>query len=203
MDVWKKPSNVVVLVVLLVMIGFAWWVSQRGEDEMLDGDMGEPAGTTVAADVVVPMEEGEEAVYIQIDDRLNVRTLTVEKRDNGTWAVFYPEELLADSFGAQYAASTVERLFISRTLSDAEQVNIAGFGVQEPAYVVVVRTNMGKEVQFSVGERLFDGQNYYVLVVGDPNVKIVSSAALDELLGLLDVPPIIFPTLESTPDSGG
>lgn len=203
MDAWKKPSNVVVLVLLLAAVGFAWWVSQRGDEETGEGEATETVGSIAEPDVLVPMEEGEEVIYIQIDDRLNVRTLTVEKRDDGTWSVFYPEELPADSFGAQFAASTVERLFISRTLSDAEQVNIVGFGVQEPAYVVVVRTSTGSEVRFSIGERLFDGQNYYVLVEDDPNVKIVSSSALDELLGLLDVPPIIFPTLESTPDSGG
>jgi hypothetical protein len=67
---------------------------------------------------------------------------------------------------------------------------MSAMGLEPPAYRLLVITTDGKQSVVSVGSMTPTQSGYYVLS-SDRNVYIVSKAALDPVLQLIDTPPVM------------
>jgi hypothetical protein len=74
-----------------------------------------------------------------------------------------------------------------------EGSDLAPYGLQEPETIVIIAAKRGGDVvryELGIGDLTPTADAYYVLKPGDPRVHLISTAALDGLLRLLENVPL-------------
>ncbi|SCW27825.1 protein of unknown function [Ruminococcaceae bacterium YRB3002] len=97
---------------------------------------------------------------------------------NGTTSYTYNDNPVTD---AGYSIEAVER-FITMLSSYAVNGKVNGsaalseYGLDDPEAVVTIAANDGKTYRISLGDDTYEGANCYLMMEGDPNIYIITSA---------------------------
>lgn len=115
-----------------------------------------------------------------------------EQAEDGIWYQTVPTTTQVLSTTLTNQVSGLLDMRARRSFS-AEAGGLAPYGLDEPqARIVVAAHRNGQVVRYelSLGDLTPTGTAYYVQRRGDPRVHLLSTAALDGLLGLLDTVPL-------------
>lgn len=99
---------------------------------------------------------------------------------NGVWQMDPPQNMPLDQEAIADIVMTAKTLQSRRTLS-ATTENIATFGLQSSRNRLVLKSGM-TSVQMIYGRQTFDGADVYVRVLGKPEVFLVSTERVQQLL---------------------
>ncbi len=119
-----------------------------------------------------------------------------ERQDDGVWMQTVPTTTVAISRTLESSAGSLLSLSSRRTLSpDANP--LSAYGLDQPAATIVVAVRRAGEDgseqtirhTLLVGNQTPAEDGYYVQKVGDQRVHIISTTAVDTILGLIDDPP--------------
>jgi hypothetical protein len=176
-----RPSTLVYIVLLLVLVGVYIYLNNREEP----ADIELTAEPTTEIAYLFEADEGTPA-SIRIESKAG-EAVEVTRGEGGAWVLVEPAEASADQAAAEAAASQLTAMRIVNTVPD---VDTAIVGLDEPDYVLTVEFTEGGERTVDIGVITPTESGYYVRDT-DGNVVIVSRSAIDSLLGLLTNPPYL------------
>lgn len=180
-----------ILFVLLVIIGGAAYFTSQQEPEP------EPVPTSAPRPETVVLVEG---VLLEQVARLELRRAEDEAYSSflheptGGWFQTQPTQTALISTTMDTPVSTLINLSSRRTLG-ADDNPLSAYGLDEPQYEITLAANQEEAegtilFHFLIGDETSTGNAYYVMKDGDPRVHLVAKFTVDNLLDLLDSPPV-------------
>jgi hypothetical protein len=174
-----RPSTVVYIVVLLILVGAYFFLKNREKPAELV-----PTATPAAqATYLFTAEKGTPA-SIHIESKAG-KAVEIERGADNAWALTQPIAAKAEQGAAEAAASQVTTIQI---LDQVPQVDPKIVGLENPEYVLTVKFTSGAQQTVNIGVLTPSESGYYVRDASG-KVIIVSRAAVDALISLLDNPP--------------
>jgi hypothetical protein len=126
--------------------------------------------------------------------------LEVEGGPEGSWALVEPAGGQADEARIDSAVSQVQNLSIISELENPPALDQVS--LDPPAYRMTITTADGQEYVAFIGDVTPIESGYYARRDGGP-VVVVSKAAVDSLIGLVEMPPVVTETPVPTGEIGG
>lgn len=188
---WRTTA--VLFIILLLLVGYTYYQNQQ-----------EPEPTPVAT-LAAPTPE-QFAVFagasidqirgLQVDQPEEAKTAVFSRDDRKNWFQTVPTatQILSNTMEMQ-----VTGLLSLRTAqSFAADVNpAAAYGLDTPAYIISLRAQRedGATVVYKllVGDQTPTGSGFYIQKEGDPRVHIVNIGSIQNMIALLDNPPLPLP----------
>lgn len=134
---------------------------------------------------------------LRVEDLVSGEVVEV-RRDPGTvWVLVQPEEGPADAGRVEQAVTWVRSPPVSRVL--AGERDLGPFGLAEPNIRVILVLKDGNTRSFDVGAATGIAGTTYIKATGSDGIQVVSGYSLDDVLALLDDPPVVQPTLTAEP----
>jgi hypothetical protein len=177
-----RPSTVVYIVLLLVLLGVYYYLNNREQPAEIELTL-EP-GAEVSEEYLFTAEEGT-PTSIRIESKSG-ETVEVARGEDNAWALTQPVEAKADQGAAEAASSQVTTMRIIDTVPDVDPGII---GLEDPEYLLTIKFTSGGERTVDVGVITPTESGYYVRDAD--KIVIVSRSAIDSLLGLLTNPPYL------------
>jgi hypothetical protein len=176
-----RPSTVVYIVLLLVLAGVYYYLRNREQP----------------ADIELTVEPTEEISYLFSAEEGTPSSIRVESKTgeivevargaDDAWALTQPTEAQADQAAAEAAASQITTMRILDSVPDVDPEIV---GLETPEYVLTIKFTSGVERTVDVGVITPTESGYYVRDAAG-KIVIVSSDAINPLLGLFNNPPYL------------
>lgn len=166
----------ILLIVFVVLAGVVFWVNRQGGTQTDADATPTPAPlTSISTDDVasIKVEQGDQSI-------------TIEHQEVGWVILSAPPEHAGETKVTQ-ALDRLTRLKPTRSLSDVE--NLADFGLDEPAWTIMLTPRQGDAILFRVGDENPRKTARYLQVAGDPSVHLVSKFAVEDVQKWLKEPP--------------
>lgn len=192
---WRTTA--VLFIILLLLGGYLVYQKRQADDSAAP----DPASST-------PLPPTPERFFIVEASIDNLRGVNVTRladgaeaqfiqEDDGDWVQMVPTSTLLISSTMNLEMSGLTNLRTNRSLR-AEDDGLSAYGLDAPAYrlsAAVTRPAEGQTVRITmnIGSQTPAGDAYYIQVEGDPRVHLVPVAPLDNVIALLDAPPIFTP----------
>ncbi|MEM7112283.1 MAG: DUF4340 domain-containing protein [Chloroflexota bacterium] len=196
---WRTTA--VLFLILVALGGYLYYDSQQEETAVDEETIAEPTVAAPAIDQTVPLLDGAIAN--------DVRQLDITRAEDGVVATFSHDGLgdwqqVAPTAQAVLTTTLTTQVtgFINltsnRVFSSTENP-LSAYGLDAPAYTIGLNTLAGdgtsKAYTLSVGNETPTNNGYYVQKPGDPRVYVVAKGSVDNMINLIDNPPL--PTEES------
>jgi hypothetical protein len=190
-------TTAILFVILLVVAGAAYYVS-RQEPEA------EETPTAVPTQPTTALVNGITTEGINL---LEIRNLAEEDaavfvQEAGVWSQTVPTQTQVISATLNSYLQGMVLLTSRRTLPTSAG-EPADFGFDSPIYEITLSATdeggQSRRFVLLVGDATAADDGYYMQREGDPRIHIVNKAVVDNLLTLLEMPPIPLPTPVPTP----
>lgn len=189
---WRTTAAL--FVILVALAGVVFWQSRQD-----DGSAQATPAAAAPTSVTTPLFPGATAADLQrleIERAEDGAAVHFQRRDDGAWTQTVPTTTLVISQTLESAAATLLSANSRRTL--APDLNpLSAYGLDEPSATILFAVRRagvdgaGQTVRHTllVGNPSPAGNGYFAQKVGDRRVHILSTTAVDAILGLLDNPP--------------
>jgi len=179
-----RRSTWIVLVVFLLLVGFAF-IFQRYQTN-------KSVVTATATPTTPPVylyNLGDAKVdEIKVADNTGKNIDLVKNTDTSKWEIKGVPADQADSSQIETVSSELLSLKVEDTLTDT--LPLASIGLETPAYTITLKTSTGELLTTFVGMQTAIKTGYYVQDEAG-HVLIVNNSGLNELLNLLETPPLL------------
>jgi len=189
-----RRSTVVYVALLLALAGAYYYLNNREQPADIELTLTVEPAAEVTQAYLFTAEEGTPS-SIRIESKAG-ETVEVARDADNAWALIQPIEAQADQGSAEAAASQITTMRILDSVPDVDPKIV---GLEIPEYVLTIKFTSGAERIVDIGVITPTESGYYLRDTKG-GVVIVSSSAIDSLLGLLDNPPYLetpIPTSES------
>jgi hypothetical protein len=176
-----RTSTVVYIVLLLVLAGAYYYLRNREQP----ADIELTVAPTEEISYLFSAEEGTPS-SIRIESNTG-EIVEVARGADDTWGLTQPTEAQADQAAAEAAASQITTMRILDSVPDVDPEIV---GLETPEYVLTIKFTSGVERTVDVGVITPTESGYYVRDAAG-KIVIVSSDAIDSLLGLFNNPPYL------------
>lgn len=179
----RRPTWIL-LVVFALLVGFAWFFQRYQANKADDAATATP--TTPPANLY-------DLTNIQVDE-IKITDAKGDKidlyRDSGSsnWAIADVPVDQADSHQIESISTQLYSLQVQETLTQTPPLD--SIGLVTPAYTITMTTSDGTQLITYVGTQTAIGSGYYVRV-DSGQVVIVDKVVLDDILNLLNNPPLL------------
>ena len=173
---------------VLIVLAFFWTRFQN------DRKKSNPTTTPTPAQYIFTLDSATVA-SLKITDNVNGKSVMVARDVTGQWTLVDPQAEYTDVASVESAVSQLASLRVTSSLPTSN--NLAEYGLDQPAYTIMVNVNDGGQLLAQVGSTTATSSGYYVLVPGGVP-QIVAKYGLDAVLKLLLNPPIATPTIAPT-----
>jgi hypothetical protein len=195
---WRTTA--VLFVVLLLVGGYVYYQSQQ---ELAVEPLPTPLPQPEQADLVAAtIDEVNRLDVTRLEDAANA---SFSRNEAGDWFQTVPTNTEVISMTMNTQITGLASLRSSRTLP-ADANPLSTYGLDEPAYEIVLATTRDERTvrtTLLVGNETPAGDANYVQKRGDPRVHIVPIGVIQNVIGLLENPPLPEPTptaaVEETP----
>ncbi len=169
--------------------------------------VGEETATPAAVlEPLFPEARDEVATAIRITDNETGKTFAATSEDGETWTIEEsPTEpdptLVVDNARLRGVLVGLPSLTPNRILSEVEA--LAPYGLESVHYTITFRTTGNKQYTFYVGSPNPTKTGYYARLTEEvglaTEVYLLPSYTIEQLIGLLDNPPLVEPTATPAP----
>jgi len=142
--------------------------------------------------------EKDQIKSLEVQDNEGGKAVKVVKGEDGVWRMEKPFSAEADQNRLEGLIGRVAQLRASRMFT--EELNLADFGLAEPAYTVRIGLADGSEYVLQVGDENPQGSGYYLRKEGEEGLYLVYLGTINDLKRLITRPPEK-PTPTPTPTS--
>ena len=172
--------SIVYLLIFAVFFGAYYFIKNRSESVDVNAT---PEATSAPVEYIIQPEDGlPTRIHIESKDG---EVVEVARNDDNAWVLVLPEEAAADQGSVEAAAGQVATMRILDHLTNTPADVV---GLEEPEHVITLTFPGDVERTIEIGVLTPTGNGYYVRGE-DGGIVIVSSYAVDSLLGLITAPP--------------
>ena len=172
--------SIVFLLIFAVLFGAYYLLKNRPEPVDVNVT---PELTSEPIEYIIQPEDGlPSRIHIESKDG---EVVEVARNEGNAWVLILPEETAADQGSVEAAAGQVATMRILNHLTNTPSDVV---GLDEPEHVINLTFPGNVERTIEIGVLTPTGNGYYVRGENG-DIVIVSSYAVDSLLGLLTTPP--------------
>jgi hypothetical protein len=191
---WRTTA--VLFLIVLLLGGYVYYQSQQETELAATPTPAAPTPERVALITNASVEQIERLDITRIEEGT---TASFQRNGRGNWTRTVPTTTQVISQTLNTHVTGLINLRSSRSL--APDLNpLSAYGLEEPAYeIVLVATGEGdRRLRYTllVGDETPTGNSFYVQKRGDPQVYTVPKGSIENVIGLLDNPPLPEPTAE-------
>ena len=184
---WRITA--VLFVILVTLGGYLYYDSQRGEETV-----------DITEEEVAPAPLVDENIKLVRDLTITtVQELTISRSsdsaeatysqaDDGNWAQTSPQAQAVLSTTLSSQVTGYLNLTSNRVFSSADNP-LSAYGLNAPAYQIDISGGDQRHILY-VGNETPTKDGYYVQPLGDPRVFVVNKGAIDNMINLIDNPPL-------------
>jgi hypothetical protein len=177
--------STIVLLALFATLGLLFWYTQQPGNAVKQALA---TSTTTAQQSLSNLIGPDQGPVSQISvQRANSKTVTL-KQAGGIWLVIADHEAPANQDSAVTTAMTAMSLRIITTLEKTD--NLAGMGLDKPAYTVSLTLLDGSAYTFKIGAATVTDSGYYVQA-NDGSIVVIDKQAIETLTNLSTQPPFL------------
>ncbi len=184
-----RRNTWILLVLLVALVGFAFYWTNRKAQQAAATTPTTPAGT---AHALFSIAEGAPAGITIADTTGN--SVEISRNGSGVWVLKAPTSAAADQGAAEAAATQVTSLNVLSTI----KLGLDLVGLDKPSYTISVTFTDGKTHVLKVGAATPIQDGYYTSLDGGP-IQVVDKQGLDALVQLLTKPPYAATLTPSSP----
>lgn len=178
----NRKTTVILLVVFAVLGGIAYYLNTNPEAAGKT-----PTPTFPVSSLVWELTDRPLIGFRVVDHSAGAAFAAIQD-ETGNWKVTEPGEGDADPIQMLSATSSLNSLYISRTIT--ETTDMSEFGLLSPLFTVEVTTADGATLRANIGNKTVTGAaSYYVLPEDSVFAVLVSATTLDPLLQFPVNPP--------------
>jgi hypothetical protein len=178
-----RRSTWIILLVFLAILGGGLYFQKYQSDKQAQ------VTPTAEIELLFPGVDKSQVTAFEINDFLE-RKLVVAKDQSGSWAVAGYTAADTDPTGIDAMLTQITSLSVMSDLEAAPALDV--MGLTTPAYVFKVTSQDGQQKTVYIGKLTPTKRGYYVRLE-DGNPIVVGKYAVDNLINLLDKPPIATP----------
>ena len=184
-----RRSTWIVLGIFILLVGFAILFQRYQVNKAADT----ATATPTTPPVLLYNLDGAQADSIKIADKTGKVVDLYHDPTTTKWAIEGLPVDLADTSQIEAVSTQLLGLQVKETM--AETLSLAAIGLDTPAYTITLTSSAGSQFVTYVGMQTAIGTGYYVRD-GNGQVMIVDKASLDNILNVLNTPPLL-PTATS------
>lgn len=183
----------ILFVVLLLVGGAAYFTSQQEPEVAIDPvptSAPRPETVTLVEEVIL-----EQVARLELRRTEDTAYASFLHEPSGAWFQTQPTQTALISTTMDTPVSTLINLASRRTLG-ADDNPLSAYGLDAPQYEITLAVRQEETegtalFKFIVGDETSTGNAYYVQKEGDPRVHLIAKFTIDNLLDLIDSPPIL------------
>lgn len=184
---WRTTA--VLFVVLVALGGYLYYDSQQGEEaaEVLEEEVA-PAplvNETIALIDNLTITTVQEVMVSRSSDSAKA---SYSQDAGGNWAQISPQPQTVLSATLSSQVTGYLNLTSNRVFSSADNP-LSAYGLETPAYQITLSGGDQRHILY-VGNETPTKDGYYVQSLGDPRVFVVGKGAVDNMINLIDNPPL-------------
>ncbi len=187
----KLRNTIILLVVLVVLGGYAWYISNNNVAPITGAATGTPAPTPVVMFDVVT----DKVNKFQVTDLKKNLTVSVT-RQGDNWHMDQPKDSDTDLLKIDSTLSQLSHLEATRVLTNT--TDLGQFGLTSPSIQATMVLTDSTQFVLKIGDETPDKADYYALKGDDKTVYLISASIGQALIDYLDQPPYP-PTPTPTP----
>jgi len=182
-----RRLTLILVLVLAVLAGAAWWLERPGKA---------PAATPTPATAPLWTIESTSVKSVRLEDTQAKTVVELARSTDGTWSLVQPSKEPADTGAVEMAIAQMSNLSLITDLGT--KITLENFGMDKPRYIITL-TIADATFTLEVGSPTVTGSGYYVRMQGDPRVVVVGTYALESVLGWAQTLPLLAtPTAPAT-----
>lgn len=191
---WRTTA--VLFVILAALAGYLYYDSQQGGEVVVD-DEGEALTAVATLPLVnerIPLNEGLTIATVQqltVSRSSDSVQASFSQDDSGNWAQTSPQAQAVLSTTLTTQLTGYLTLTSNRVFSSADNP-LSAYGLETPAYQIDISGGDQRHILY-VGNETPPKDGYYVQSLGDPRVYVVAKGTVDNLINLIDTPPLPTP----------
>jgi hypothetical protein len=196
---WRTTA--VLFAILVILGGYVYWQNQQ---EPQATPVPTPAFGAVAEPVAL-MSGGvsiDDVRRLDLQRREDGATASFSRDDEGEWAQTTPTQTVVISYTMDSLAGSLTNLTSRRALPAGDNP-LSAYGLENPAHQIdlVVEQPGGATVRHTllVGDDTPGGDSVYVQKQGDRRIFVVAKYLLDNIIRVMDEPPVFEPEAEEEP----
>lgn len=191
---WRTTA--VLFLIVLLLGGYVYYQSQQETEPTATPTAAAPTPARVALITGASVEQVER---LDVTRFAEGTTASFQRDGRGNWTRTVPTTTQVISQTLNTQVTGLINLRSSRSL--APDLNpLSAYGLEEPAYeIVLVTAGEGDQrLRFTllVGDETPTGNSFYVQERGDPQVYVIPKGSIENVIGLLDNPPLPISTAE-------
>jgi hypothetical protein len=175
-----RAGTLIAVLLLLAMIELTVYLKQQKEKT--------GTGTVTAVSKTEPVfTESGNILSIEIKpSKADEQVVKVVRNEKNVWAVELPNKAEADQGAVEAAATQISALRVITPIDAGPEI----FGLKDPAYVITIEFQGGKQHTLEVGSATPTNSGYYVRV--DKNKMMITDLdGIQSLLQLVTSPPYL------------
>ena len=146
-----KKSQVYLLILVLAVLSYAYFVEYRGSEKKLELENQQAKLIDFQKDQIN---------RIELKTEVSEKPVILNKNENG-WTLESPIEEIADNQRVDEFLNPLVEEMRSAIAQSGEKIDWKTFGLEVPAGQIVLRTNLGQSVEFSVSNlKNFEGESF-------------------------------------------
>jgi len=188
---WRTTAAL--LIVLIVLGGYVYYQNQQ---EPEPPPIPTPAAAPPAREPLFPGATINGVDQLEITRRADGLTAVFIRDEAGEWTRTVPTTTLviSQTLNTQ-VTGLINTQSTQRIAADANPLSV--YGLESPAYEIAmtVTRSDGKRVRYTllVGNEVPTGNNFYIQRKGDGRVHVVPSGSIQNMINLLETPPLVGP----------
>ena len=184
---WRITA--VLFLILVALGGYLYYDSQRGEEpaEVVEED----AVPAPLINETIPLIDNLTITTVQevaVSRSSDSVEASYSQDESGNWAQTSPQAQTVLSTTLNSQVTGYLNLTSNRVFSSADNP-LSAYGLETPAYQITLSGGDQRHVLY-VGNETPTKDGYYVQSLGDPRVFVVSKGAVDNIINLIDTPPL-------------
>ncbi len=184
---WRITA--VLFVILVALGGYLYYDSQRGEEAIEVIEETPAPAPLVDENIKLVRDLTITTVQeIHISRSSDSVEASYSQDANGRWAQTSPQAQAVLSTTLTSQVTGYLNLSSTRVFSSADNP-LSAYGLDTPAYQIDISGGDQRHI-LAIGNETPTKDGYYVQPLGDPRVFVVSKGAIDNMINLIDNPPL-------------
>lgn len=181
----RRSTWVLLIIFAVILLGAVIWQSTIGQQN----GSGEPTATIKPVEMLFNLPEDAVITQVIIENQDGNRIVFGRDAEDSPWQIIEPDPSGdVDSEAIQNAIDRLSRTTVDLTIETF--ADLSPYGLDIPQYKISIILADGAQHDILVGSMTVTQDRYYLMLDGG-NPKVVSKFAIEDLINMLDTPPIL------------
>jgi hypothetical protein len=195
---WRTTG--ILFLILLVVAGVVFWQSRQSAEETAALPTASAPTQQTQPVSLFPTVELAQVARVDVSEGTGQLLASFTQDTDRTWFMTVPTSTQVLSTTVSTSVTGLMNATSRRTLL-ADENPLSAYGLDNPLYTITIAVDRETDTalyRVQVGDTVPSGDAYYMLKAGDARILVVPKLAVDNILNLVEQPPVVTPTPQVT-----